>query len=78
MKKDVSNETVVVLAILTIIISLVGVATVFYETAQTKSVSPQQEASASGTVSLRIAEEPPVHSSESTISIKIRDETPLN
>ncbi len=70
--KDVSKQTVVVLAILTIIISLLGVATIFYETSKVETVTIKGEETATGRITLKIGEQKPTESTtEGSINLDI-------
>ena len=65
--QDISNKTIVVLVILTVIISILGTLTVLSETSNIKAVGQptimSKSSSSSGRVSLTIKEpEGPVHS----------------
>ena len=74
MKKDISNETVFVLAILAILISILSVATVFFET--TKIGTEQiEESSSKGTIKLEIRGEPRETNSQGMVSLNIADNT---
>ncbi|MFP4567792.1 MAG: hypothetical protein ACLFN8_02510 [Candidatus Woesearchaeota archaeon] len=75
MKKDISNETVFILAILTILISLLGVATMFFETStmtQTTNDAPQID-STTGTIKLEIQDGPQITSSAGQIQLEIKN-----
>ena len=72
MGKDVSNETVLVLAILAILVALLSVATVFFETSGV-AFEGAQEDSSRGRVMLAIAGEPVVDTSQGVVSLTISD-----
>jgi hypothetical protein len=68
MVDDISNKTIVVLVILTVIISILGTLTVLSETGNIKGMSQQPaisktSSSSSGQVSLGIVENKPLSSS---------------
>lgn len=65
MSKDLSNETVFILAVLAILISILGAATVFYELGniQTLDGGAQTVSSSSGRISLEIVDSTPKESS---------------
>lgn len=73
MTQDVSNQTVFILAILTIIISILGAATVIYETANYKETTQNTESRTTGTIKLSIAEEPTKHSTQGSIQLNVKN-----
>jgi hypothetical protein len=58
MNKDLSNETVFILAVLAILISVLGAATVFYETGNVQAfdAGAQSVSSSSGSITLEIVD----------------------
>lgn len=56
MSKDVSNQTIMVLAILTILISILGVATIFFETSKVSTTDAEDATVTSGSIRLEIAQ----------------------
>ena len=78
MTQDVSNQTVMILAILTIIISVLGAATVIFETNNyrqaTKDTVEETESKTTGTISLSIAQEPTKHSTQGSIQLNVKNE----
>ena len=78
MTQDVSNQTVMILAILTIIISVLGAATVIFETnnyrQSTKDSVAETESKTTGTISLSIAQEPEKHSTQGSIQLNVKNE----
>ena len=73
MMKDVSNQTVFVLAILAILISVLSVATIFFETSDVELRSSQGDSSF-GRISVSIKEDAGEDVSEGRISVEIVDE----
>lgn len=73
MRQDVSNQTVTILAILTIIISVLGAATVIYETSNYKEATQPTESKTTGTIRISIAEEPAKHSTQGTIQLNVKN-----
>lgn len=72
MKKDISNQTIMVLAILAIIISIISVATIYHET---RTTTQEQESKTTGTIRLDIAGEPKETSTAGQITLQINNET---
>lgn len=72
MGKDVSNQTVVVLVILAIVVSLVGVLTIFAETTVTEGRVDVGEDSATGSISISVRE-PLVDTSTGSITLEIAE-----
>ncbi len=74
MVKDISNQTVFVLAILAIVISTLSVATIYYETSALEFRSGVEgNDSGSGSISVSIKEEPEPATTEGQISLGIVD-----
>ena len=71
MKKDVSNQTVLILAILAILISVLSVATIHYEASKISTDVVYEDGEAMGTISLEIASEPQKDASSGSISLDI-------
>jgi hypothetical protein len=74
MKKDISNETVFVLAILAILISILSVATVFFEVTGIGS-EQAEDSSSKGTIKLEIKGEPKETNSQGMVSLNIANNT---
>lgn len=73
MEKDISNQTVMVLAILTILVSLLSVSTIFMETADTQT-NTQSEDSTTGTIKLDLKETPQESNSQGQINLQIKEQ----
>lgn len=73
MKKDISNQTLMVLAILTILISLLSVSTIFMETSNTQT-NTQSEDSTTGTIKLDLKEIPQESNTQGQINLQINPE----
>ena len=71
MVRDVSNQTVFVLAVLAICISVLSVATILFETSDFVDVGGNQQYSSSGTISVSIKESPEEVISEGVIRIAL-------
>ena len=71
MSKDISNQTVIVLAVLAILVSILGVATIFFETSKVNTTPDiQGTTQSSGTIRLEIAQ-PSKEVTSGSISLNI-------
>jgi hypothetical protein len=72
MSKDVSNETVFVLAILAILVSVLSVATIFFEASEVQPVPGSETSSSTGMVKISIVGEPQTYSSEGSVILNVQ------
>ena len=75
MSKDISNQTVFILAVLAILISILGVATIFFETSNYLSGESPKESTSSGVIRLDIKAPPEADSSSGSVKLDIVDST---
>ena len=72
MAKDISNQTVFVLAILAILVSVLSMATIFFETSDVRIGGAETDTS-TAQIKLLIADEPVVSTSDASITLAIND-----
>ncbi len=72
MEKDISNETVAILAVLTILISILSVSTIVMQTSNTESDEPTID-STTGIIKLELNEIPQESNSQGQINLQINN-----